>query len=237
LSTNLDYTKLKNIDKIYIPLHYFANKKFENIINVLSRKARLYIYMPIIVKDMFVSSIKAKVNTALTEFNISGIVVSNISELNIISELQNLKDIELTSNYTFNVYNSYTTEELVKLGFQAITLSPELTSEDMPIICPTYKYFELIAYGKIPLMTMSYCLLGKSNKCYKDCKKLCMSQNNFYLNDRYNFDFRVIPDNLQTITTIYNSRPLQIDYSNLDINTIRFDILDETIEEINQIIM
>ena len=82
-------------------------------------------------------------------------------------------------------------------------------------------------------MTMSYCLLGKSNRCYKECKHLCLENNSYYLNDRYNFKFRVVPDNIQTLTTIYNSRNLSI--STTDANCLRYDILDETIEEINNL--
>ena len=85
-------------------------------------------------------------------------------------------------------------------------------------------------------MHTSYCLLGKANKCYKECSALCKSKNTYYLKDRYGFKFRIIPDNLQTITTIYNSRIIKKDYSKLNIKNIRFDILDESIEEINNII-
>ena len=91
-----------------------------------------------------------------------------------------------------------------ELGFTSITLSPELDERELSNISAKNK--EVIVYGKIPLMTMSYCLLGKSNRCYKECKHLCLENNNYYLNDRYNFKFRVIPDNIQTLTTIYNSR-------------------------------
>ena len=83
-------------------------------------------------------------------------------------------------------------------------------------------------------MTLSYCLLGKSNRCYSECSKLCNSHNKFYLQDRYNFKFRIIPDNMSTITTIYSSK--NINLSNKLSNYIRFDFLDETIEEINSLI-
>ena len=38
---------------------------------------------------------------------------------------------------------------------------------------------ELLVYGKIPLMTMNYCLLGEANHCYKECTKKCNSNTKF----------------------------------------------------------
>lgn len=48
--------------------------------------------------------------------------------------------------------------------------------------------------------------------------------------------FRVIPNNLQTLSSIYNSKILSIEYDNLGIDYARIDILDENISEINNII-
>ena len=85
-------------------------------------------------------------------------------------------------------------------------------------------------------MTMNYCVLGKSNKCYNTCKKLCNLNNKYYLKDRMGFLFRVIPDNLQTISTIYNSKIFSIKSSDFDTTFSRIDILDENVLEINNII-
>ena len=103
-------------------------------------------------------------------------------------------------------------------------------------MCKDLLKCELIVYGKTPLMNSNYCLLGKSNKCYAACDKKCNSNNKYYIKDRLGFLFRVIPDNIQTITTIYNSKITSIEHTNLPINSIRIDILDESIEEINNII-
>jgi len=58
----------------------------------------------------------------------------------------------------------------------------------------------------------------------------------YYLRDRLGYDFRIIPDNLQTITTIYNSKTLSIPFSDISIDCARISILDENIDEINTII-
>ena len=85
-------------------------------------------------------------------------------------------------------------------------------------------------------MTMNYCPLGKSNKCYKDCKRFCTSSNKYFLKDRMGFLFRIVPDNLQTISTIYNTKTTSINFNHFNIDFARIDILDENISEINNII-
>ena len=225
LNTNYDYSKLKNFDKIYIPLKYFSDKNYEKILKLLENKSKLYICMPVVVKDRYLSTIKKYVENALNKFNISGAVVSEMSSISL------FKNIEILANYNFNIFNSYSSKEIQKLGFSSLTLSPELNESELSNISAKNK--EVIVYGKIPLMTMSYCLLGKSNRCYKECDHLCLKNNSYYLNDRYNFKFRVIPDNIQTLTTIYNSRNTSV--SNINATCLRYDILDETIEEINKL--
>lgn len=50
------------------------------------------------------------------------------------------------------------------------------------------------------------------------------------------FLFRVIPNNLQTLSSIYNSKILSIQYDDLAIDVARIDILEETIPKINEVI-
>ena len=225
LNTDYDYSKLKHFDKIYIPLKYFSNKKYEKILHIIENKSKLYIYMPVVIKDRFLPIIKSLVSKALETFNIYGAIVSEMSSIDL------FKNKDLIANYNFNVFNSYSASELEKLNFSSVTLSPELTAEELTNINIQNK--EIIVYGKIPLMTMSYCLLGKSNRCYEDCKHLCLANDNYYLNDRYNFKFRIIPDNIQTLTTIYNSRNISI--SSISAKCLRYDVLDETIDAINKL--
>jgi len=86
-------------------------------------------------------------------------------------------------------------------------------------------------------MTSGYCLLGKANRCYPECGQKCSLQNKYYLKDRMNFLFRILPDNIQTVTTIYNSKINFIDTNEINnITNFRIDILDENVEEINEIL-
>ena len=48
--------------------------------------------------------------------------------------------------------------------------------------------------------------------------------------------FEVMPDNIQTVTTLFNSKTTSISPKDFGIDFARIDILHESISEINQII-
>ena len=51
----------------------------------------------------------------------------------------------------------------------------------------------------------------------------------------FGFKFRILPDNIQTVTTIFNSKTTCITNVDTGISSLRIDLLDESIEEINLI--
>ncbi len=65
---------------------------------------------------------------------------------------------------------------------------------------------------------------------------MCKNNDKFYLQDRFNAKYRIITDNIQTVSTIYNHKNTEISFKNFIIDFLRIDILDENIEEINNII-
>ncbi len=191
--------------------------------------------MPTIIKGNYRNLFTNNIDSALETYTIKGFVLSNIGTINMLEKYQ--KDYEFIGNYTLNVFNNSSLQAYTDLGIQTITLSPELNKNDMEEICNTCNAKkELIVYGKTPVMTTGYCLLGDANKCYPDCKMLCKTDSKFYLKDRLGLKFRILPDNIQTITTIYNSKTTSIDASFLNLDSIRIDILDENIFEVNNII-
>ena len=229
ISSNYDYSLLHGVSRIYIPFKFFLNKEFSNIISKICNSFDTFIYMPTIIRDNYNNLINKNLPQILNSYKISGFVLSNIGNFEL---LKNYKNYEFICNYTFNIFNSLSSCEL---PVNTITLSPELNKIDIENF-KTNKNVELIVYGKTPLMTSNYCLLGKSNKCYSSCSHKCNSSNKYYLKDRLGFLFRAIPDNIQTVTTIYNSKITSIEHTNLNIDYARIDVLDEDISEINNII-
>ena len=45
--------------------------------------------------------------------------------------------------------------------------------------------------------------------------------------------FRILPDNIQSVTTIFNSKATSISPKDFNVDFARIDILDESIDEIN----
>lgn len=228
INLDYDYSNLEHVDNIYIPFKYFLNKDYFDILTNFTEN--LFIYMPSIIRDNYKKLINTNISNIISTFKIKGFVISNLADLEILQEFKNL---DFIGNYTLNIFNNYTISELNKLNIKKLTLSPELSKLNLTENIIPYDS-ELIVYGKTPVMTANYCLLGKSNHCYLECNKNC-NYNKYYLKDRMNFEFRVIPDNISTVTTIFNSKTTSIP-SNLGYSSYRIDILDEDIKDINSAI-
>ena len=223
LNINFNYSNLHDVDRIYIPLKYFRAKKYANILSAITQIFDTYIYMPTIIRN------NLSIESIIKNYDIKGFVLSNIGDFELLKNYSS--KYKFICNYTFNIYNDLTINEL---NVDTVTLSPELNKLDLQNIYANNT--ELIVYGNTPIMNSNYCLLGKSNKCYPECKKLCNSSNKYFLKDRLGFLFRIIPDNYETVTTIYNSKITSIPHKEVNIDSVRIDILDENISEINNII-
>ena len=236
LKTDLDYTKIQNIDCLYIPIKYFANKEYEQLLLKLSRKFNLYIELPTIIRDNYKNLVLNNIDAYINTFNIKGIIITNIAGLSFADRYKG--KLEIIARYTLNIYNTSSINELKDAGVTRVSLSPELDEQSLITlnnlsIIPT----EFLFYGRLPLMNLGYCLLGQSNKCYPECSAQCRNtQNRYYLRDRLNYDFPLYPDHLQCVSTIYNSRITSIASEDFIPDYKLISVLDESIEQINSII-
>lgn len=233
LNLDFDYNDLKDVERVYIPVKYFSTPKYKDVLTTITSKFNTYIYMPTITKTNYKNVFMNSISSAVSKHQIKGFVISNLAGFTLLKEFK--KDHDFIGNYTLNVFNDYTASELNNLGLSTITLSPELSKLDIENICNGI-CSELIVYGNTPLMNIKYCLLGTSNQCYPECSNRCNSSHKYYLKDRMGFSMRVLPDNVQTITTIYNAKTTSLSCSDLNIDYARIDILDEDISTINNII-
>ncbi len=237
IDETMDYEKIQNADNVYIPLRFFAMPKLKSQIQKICNKFNVYLLMPAISKSNYE---KIDIGEILKN-NIKGIVVSNLSQIETLEnykfnqrenidalKMQCLKNI--VSNYTLNISNNYTIQELKKLGITKYTVSPEFekdTIKNLSNIVPK----ELIVYGRTLLMTTEYCAIGT----YKNCSAPC-TKGEYKLKDRMNFEFPIKTDRINCNNLIYNSKITSIEWKELNVDSIRIDILDENIEQINEII-
>ena len=243
INLDYDYSLLNGVNRIYIPFKYFTMNNLAQMLNSICNNFDVYIYMPTIIRNSYHNLIEKNLDKILNSYKISGFVLSNIGNFELLKQYinyenykfnENYKNYDFIANYTFNIFNNLTCNEL-PININTITLSPELNKNNINSF-KTNKNIELTVYGNTPLMTTNYCLLGKTNKCYSSCEHKCNSSNKYYLKDRLGFLFRIVPDNIQTVTTIYNSKITSIESYNLPVDSVRIDILDENISEINSII-
>ena len=236
LSSEINYAELEGISNIYLPLKYFTLKNYSQIISLLSQKFNVYIYMPTIIKANYRNLLVTNIENTISKYNIRGFVISNISNIKLLEQYSS-NDFDFVANYSLNIFNKYSINELINLGIKRFTISPELNKETINELA-TMTNQELIVYGRTPLMNMNYCPIGNSNHCYPTCQAKCSTENKYYLKDRMNFNFPLIPDKIQTVSTLYNSKITSIspnDFSN--IRSLRIDILEEsTLSEIQNII-
>ena len=234
LNKNFNYTELTGIDALYIPYKYFLNASYDYTLETLCNKFKVFLYMPSIMRENYFGALNSTIEKSLN-FGVKGFVISHISQIESLRKY----NLPVIGNYTLNVYNNESIKTLKDFGLVNFTPSVELEKVDLlELLNLASLPSELIVYGKTPLMTNNYCYLGKSNRCYKDCKKLCLENSKFYLKDRLGFEFRIVPDNTCTITTIYNSKITSINYTDFinKINSVRIDILDENLDDIQKII-
>ena len=224
LNNDMDYTLLRNVDNVYIPFRYFVDNNFKETINKICDKYDTYIFLPAITKSNYVTSFKKD----LDSFNIKGLVISNLSQLELASKyIQNKK---LVANYTLNTFNNHTINLLEKHNFDVFTISPELNESEIQNLNSEIEK-EVIVYGRTLLMTSEYCVIGKNGACNQKC-----TNNQYMLKDRKNFLFPIYTDRTNCNSLIYNSKITSIQANNLNVDSIRIDILDEDIQQINEII-
>ena len=135
-----------------------------------------------------------------------------------IGGLNKYKDV--CTDFSLNVVNSYAVAFLHSLGVKRITLSYELTDEQIKDIIDNYhkRYgkhpnLELIVSGYEEVMISKYSL----NKYYKDDK--------LYLRDRFGNKFRVITKNDNMYIYNYKKRDIYNNkYYDIGINSLRINL-------------
>ena len=154
--------------------------------------------------------------------------------------IQQYKDqnVEIISDYSFNVANYQTVGILSALGISRITLSQEINKEHIKNLINNYREhfntnpnLELIVYGRTTLMHSKYCPLKRLLMC-GECKK-----SKFVLKDK--FEEFPLTFNDDCTTNILNAKTLNImnEASKLEgINYFRLVFTTENGKETRRII-
>ena len=184
---------------------------------------KIYIGTPRIVRNFEQSDLEEIIKVVNDS---DGIYVHNISTLHLVKRLSSLP---IYTDYSLITFNSLTIEELKNLGVEGITLSPELTFEQVKSIAKNSPLpVECIVHGRLELMISSYCTIGSflggvgEHKCSQPCKR-----QKFYLRDRKAALFPVVTDQFCRMH-ILNSKTLSMlpyasEFFKSGVNRIRID--------------
>ena len=227
ISKEIDYSKLKNVDNVYIPFKYFLDENLKENIENIYNKFSTYILLPAITKSNYEKLLYN--NLPKIAEKVEGIVVSNLSQIYEIEKL-GISGKKLVANYTMNIENNFTVEELKKLGISKYIVPPEAEKETIKGLTENIEK-EIIVYGRTLLMTTEYCTIGT----LKNCPAMCQ-EGTYTLKDRMGFEFPVYTDRVNCNNLIYNSKITSINYKDLQTNSIRIDILEEKKEEIQKVV-
>lgn len=234
-SWQLKKLDLAKVDRLYIPLlsdlddclKYLNNYDNEIFIS-LNR---------IINNDDFIS-----ISNTLDKIDISRIDGINVSNLGALKFIKDRYDTNINGDIGLNVFNSSAVQLLREYGLNSITLSPELTKNQISNITSSKMVdFEAIGYGYIPLMHMKHCPFSILKKCNSiELCNDCEFVDGYGLKDRKEMVFRLNREGETTI--LYNSQPIMIPEhikeiysSGIDIIRLDFTFEKEGIREIQEI--
>lgn len=228
-------------ERVYIPFKAFLDKEQrEHIMLCKDKGVELFIQLPSITRGNYDRLIKKELEGVL-QAGIDGIMIRNIGLLEF---ARDLKGIEIVGDHTLNAYNGYTIRELVKIGLKGITISPELTLNQIKgFSLPCNFCTEAIVYGRLQLMNSEYCPVGSTKggmTSDRICNKACVD-NTYMLRDRKGAEFPVTCDRIDCRSTILNSNVmLFVDgfdrLKSEGICSVRLNIWDEDSGEIKKLV-
>ncbi len=228
IKENIDYTKITGINSIYVPFRFFLSNKEK--VEEICKHFDTYLLLPAITKGNYEKLIESNLTDILKK-NIKGIAISNLSHFKILEKYKNeIKDLKLIANYTLNITNNNTIKELEKMKVSKYIVPPELDKESIQSLSGNIEK-EAIVYGRTLLMTSEYCTIGT----FKNCNAICEKEI-YKLKDRMGFEFPIYTDRVNCNNLIYNSKITSISYKDLNVDSIRIDILEETEDEIQNIV-
>lgn len=141
------------------------------------------------------------------------------------------------ADYSLNVFNQNTINCYHDLGIKRVTLSYELSKEELACLKPNKgQELEYIIYGYVPVMIMSYCPVTKQTANCESCSEPC--QNHRGLRDRFDEIYPVMRHGNKL--EVLNHKRLSLigsldELIRMDILCLRLEFTIESPEEVKAI--
>jgi putative protease len=118
---------------------------------------------------------------------------------------------DVVADYAVNCFNQHTAAEVLRLGARRVTLSVELTVEEMLAVVQPFPHrpFEVFVYGRPEGMTIEHCVLSAAfDRKPRTCRDLCVRDHaNVELTDPAGYVFPVATDSACR-NRLLHSRPV-----------------------------
>jgi putative protease len=118
---------------------------------------------------------------------------------------------DVIADYALNCFNQHTAAELFRLGARRVTLSVELTTDEMVAVAEPFaaKPFEVFVYGRPEGMTIEHCVLSAAfDREPTTCRDLCVRKHtDVQLTDPTGYTFPVATDSACR-NRLLHSRPV-----------------------------
>ncbi|MBQ7476007.1 MAG: U32 family peptidase [Selenomonadaceae bacterium] len=200
---------------------------------VHSRGKEFCLATPRIVRESEV----AELEKILSGAKFDAVYVHNLATLRMAKKFS---PAQIRTDFSLITFNLQTIEALKNLGVDGVTLSPEMTLEQVKFVAKkSCLPVECVVHGRLELMISLYCAIGSfiGNVGEKICTHPCR-KNNFYLSDRKNILFPVVTDQFCRMH-ILNSKTLSmIEHRNNfeGVSRIRIDCRALTADETADIV-
>ena len=190
-----------NVSYVSLPLWEFDSLSEKDVKPVSEIGAKLCVRMPRVMFDGEYERAKALLSRA-KELCAKYVVVSNVGQINLAKE----SGLSLFAGAGLNVYNSGSVRQLCELGFEIITLSPELTAPQMRDINKNGAKIAAFTEGRQERMVLESCIVRANSGCKAQSAQPCA-----VLHDRKGYDFpvygerRLDEENINCRCIVYNS--------------------------------
>jgi putative protease len=118
---------------------------------------------------------------------------------------------DVTADYGVNCFNQHTAAELFRVGTSRITVSVELTTEEIDSVVAPWRGegFEVVAYGRPEGMTIEHCVLSAAfDRTPTTCRDLCVRDHpDVRITDPAGYEFAVATD-AACRNRLLHSRPI-----------------------------
>ncbi|HLE95827.1 MAG TPA: DUF3656 domain-containing protein [Candidatus Thermoplasmatota archaeon] len=152
--------------------------------------ARLWIDSGGVQHDWEVDMLRRAVQQLKTHAAFAGVLAGHHGAMQVAFD----EGVPFVADHALNAFNSATVDFLVERGARRVVLSPELTLDEIRAIAAgTVEPLEIVAHGRLPLMTSEYCSIGHATECQKRTRAPC-HERPYAITDPKGYRFPLVTD-------------------------------------------